>query len=136
MIKFFSSASFQLLNVLAMIRIIVGLLLMYHGFEFVDPKIMARYLSWEIFSGTYGHIWVYIGKSSELISGSLLVLGLFTRGGAILIIGTFTFITFILGKGRIWYEEQNSFLLILFGVLFLFAGPCAWSLDQKFFGKK
>jgi putative oxidoreductase len=33
------------------------------------------------------------------------------------------------GHGRFWYEDQHPFLFALFGVLFFFTGPGAWSLD-------
>ncbi len=96
---------------------------------------MKGYLEWDTFKRPTGKALVYLGKSGELLSGILLVLGLFTRIGALLLMGTLSYITFFVGHGRFWYEDQHPFLFVLFGVLFLFTGPGAWSLDEKFFGK-
>jgi putative oxidoreductase len=132
---FFSSSPIQMYHVLAAVRIIVGMLILYHGFEIFDQQVIQRYLTWDIFKNPSGKALVYVGKSGELISGILLVLGLFTRMGALLLMGTLSYITFFIGQGRIWYEDQHPFLFVLFGVLFLFAGPGSWSLDEKLFGK-
>jgi putative oxidoreductase len=132
---FFSPAPFQLHKAMAAIRIIVGLLLVYHGLELFDVELIKKYLEWEIFNGPAGKVLVVLGKSFELISGLLLAFGLFTRVGALLVIGTLSYITFFIGHGRFWYEDQHPFLFVLFGVLFFFTGPCAWSLDEKLFGK-
>jgi putative oxidoreductase len=133
---FFSSSPIQLPKALATVRIVVGLMIAYHGFEIFNHEIMQGYLTWDIFKHPTGKTLVYVGKSGEFVAGILLVLGLFTRVGALLLIGTLSYITFIIGQGRFWYEDQHPFLFVLFGVLFLFAGPGAWSLDEKFFNKE
>lgn len=132
---FFSPSPIQLHKVLVTVRIVVGLLILYHGFEIFDREVMNGYLEWDTFKKPAGKLLVYTGKSAELLSGVLLVLGLFTRVGALLQTGTFFYITFFVGHGRFWYEDQHPFLFALFGLLFLFTGPGAWSLDEKFFGK-
>lgn len=133
--SFFSASPVQLANVLAVIRIMVGLLILYHGFEIFDQKVMKGYLEWDTFKNQAGKALVYIGKSGELLAGTLLVLGLFTRIGALLLFGTLSYITFFVGHGRFWYEDQHPFMFVLFGALFLFTGPGSWSLDEKIFGK-
>ena len=120
----------------AIIRIIIGLLLVYHGQEVFQPKIMETYLGWENFKGTYGKLFVYAGKSAELLAGISLTLGLFTRLGALLCIATLSYITFFVGSGKFWYQDQHPFLFVLFGVLFLFTGPGAWSSDRLWFKSK
>jgi putative oxidoreductase len=115
----------------ALIRIIIGGMLIYHGQELFHQDIVDKYLSWEVFRTSYGKPLVYAGKIAELLSGISLVLGLYTRIGALLCIGTMLFITFVIGHGRIWYEDQHPFLLVLFGIVFLVAGPGAWSVDGK-----
>ena len=118
---------------LAIVRITVGSLLIYHGQEVFNPELMKGYAEWETFKGPMAELLVYAGKSSEFIIGILLSLGLFTRVGCLLMIGTFGYITFILGHGKFWYEDQHPFMFLLFGVLFIFTGPGAWSLDSVFF---
>lgn len=131
----FSSSPIQLHNALAATRIAVGLLIVYHGQEVFNPELMKGYAGWEVFKDMPAKIMVYTGKCAELIAGILLTLGLLTRLGALIAITTFSFITFFVGHGHFWYEDQHPFMFAMFGVLFFFTGPCAWSLDDKFFGK-
>jgi putative oxidoreductase len=113
-----------------LLRIIVGLLLVYHGHEVFRPEIMSTYFEWDNFKTPAGKFLVYLGKSAELVSGILLAIGLLTRIAAIIVIGNFTYITFFLGQGRFWYEDQHPFMFALFGLLFLIAGGGMWSVDE------
>ena len=132
---FFSPAPIQLHKALAAARIIIGLLLIYHGQEVFNAELMKSYAEWETFKDMPANLMVYAGKGAEFIAGVLLTLGLFTRVGAIITIGTFTYITLFVGHGRFWYEDQHPFLFALFGLLFFFTGPSVWSLDAVIFGK-
>jgi putative oxidoreductase len=120
----------------ALVRIIVGALLIYHGQEVFNTELMKGYLTWDNFKGSTGKWMVYLGKSSELLAGISLFLGLFTRLGALLLIGTLSYITFFVGHGKFWYEDQHPFMFVLFGLLFIFTGPGAWSLDELIFKRK
>ena len=133
--RFFSPAPLWQTAGLALVRLTVGAFLIYHGAEMFDETIINRYLSWDQFKNPYGKFLVYSGKTGELISGILLTLGLFTRIACIIIIGVFSYITFFLGKGIIWYDDQHPFLLVLFGLLFFFTGPGNFSLDKMIFKK-
>lgn len=133
--KFFSASSFWLNPGVAIIRMIIGLLLIYHGQEVFNPELMKGYMEWDVFKGRLGEIMVYIGKSTELLSGILIFMGLFTRIGALLIMGTLSYVTFFVGQGRFWYEDQHPFMFVLFGLLLLFTGPGAWSIDALIFKK-
>lgn len=134
--SFFSSLPIWNAKGLAIIRIMVGLLLIYHGQEVFNSELMKGYAEWDTFKGPMATFMVYAGKSSELIAGISLFLGLFTRVGCIIIIGTFSYITFMIGHGKFWYEDQHPFMFLLFGVLFIFTGPGAWSLDRIFFKRR
>lgn len=114
----------------AIVRIIVGLLLVYHGIEIFDKKVMGTYFTWEVFDTPVGVPLVYAGKAAELLAGLLIAAGWWTRAGALLCIGTMLFITFIVGQGKFWYEDQHPFMFVLFGVLFFFKGAGQWSLDS------
>lgn len=131
--SFFSTAPIWKTKGLAVVRIIVGLLIVYHGLEVFNTGIMNEYLSWDVFEGSSGKAMVYVGKSAELISGLSISLGLFTRVGGILIMGTLSYVTFFVGHGKFWYEDQHPFLFVLFGLLFVFTGPGEWSLDRMIF---
>ncbi len=121
---------------LATVRIIIGLLLVYHGQEVFDAELMQSYMTWDTFKGDSAAFLVYAGKTSELIAGILLTLGLFTRMGALLAAGTLAYVTFFVGHGHFWYEDQHPFMFVLFGLLYFFTGPGTWSIDGKIFVKK
>lgn len=120
---------------IAILRIAIGLLVIYHGIEVFDAALMQEYISWESFEGPYAKLLVYFGKTTELVAGILLLLGLLTRVGALLLMGALSYVTFFVGAGRFWYEDQHPFMFVLFGLLFLFSGPGSWSLDRKLFGR-
>ncbi len=119
---------------IGILRIIIGAMLVYHGGEVFSTVQIKEYAQWDIFKNTsYPLLMPYIGKSSELLCGILLLFGLFTRVAAILLICSMCYITFKIGKGIIWYGDQHPFMFVLFGVLFFFAGPGNWSIDHFLF---
>lgn len=126
---FFSTAPIGLNRGVAFVRAIVGALMIYHGQEVFNAPLMAEYMAWDAFAGPNARLLVYAGKSSELIAGLLLFFGLLTRLGALMAIGVLSYVTFFVGSGRFWYEDQHPFMFVLFGLLFLFTGPGAWSID-------
>ena len=133
--KFLSSSPIWQTTGLALIRIAVGSFMIYHGWEIFSEAKMNEYLKWDIFKNSSGKTLVYLGKGAELIGGILLVFGLFTRLAAIILIGPLIYITFFLGHGKIWYEDQYPFLFILLGLVFFFMGGGRLSLDELLFKK-
>jgi putative oxidoreductase len=131
--KFFAVSPIWQKQAIAIIRIIIGAFLIYHGKEVFSTDTMNEYTKWDVFKTPNGMTLVYLGKSSEFIAGVSLFFGIFTRLGAILVIGTLTYITFIIGHGKFWYEDQHPFMFALFGWLFLFTGPGTWSIDGLLF---
>jgi len=132
----FSASPIWQNKAMGIIRIILGSLILYHGQEVFDEKVMNVYLGWETFGGPNGETMLYFGKSSELIAGIFILLGLFTRLGAVLVISTLLFVTFFVGSGRFWYEDQHPFMFVLLGLVYFFNGPGAWSLDALIFGAR
>jgi putative oxidoreductase len=134
--KLFSTNPILPMSGLTVIRIIIGCFLVYHGWEVFDKNKMNEYTAWDIFKDSSSpSFMVYMGKSAELVAGVLLATGLFTRIASIIIIGTFIYIPFFVGNGKIWYEDQYPFLFALFGFVFFFAGPGKWSIDHLLFDK-
>lgn len=122
---------------LAIIRIIVGGFLVFHGSEIFDNVKMKEYTTWDVFKGyTSPGLMVYLGKASELLTGWMLVLGFFTRIAALIIMFTFLYITFFVGHGKFWYEDQHPFLFVLLALVFFFVSPGRYSLDNVFFNKE
>jgi putative oxidoreductase len=128
--QLFSSKPFYQNEAIGGIRLVVGLLMVFHGQEVLRPDVMQGYLTWDAFQGSGGKFLVYLGKSAELVSGLLLTAGFLTRIACLLLMGTLTYVTFFIGQGRFWYEDQHPFMFVLFGALFFFTGPGTWSIDQ------
>lgn len=116
---------------LSVIRMIVGLFMIYHGLEVFSAEKMNVYLEWEMFKGSsIARVMVYAGKVAELVAGIFLFVGFLTRTAALIMVLTMAYIAFFVGHGKIWYEDQHPFLLVLLGLVFIFFGPGTWSLDK------
>ncbi|MFT3677876.1 MAG: DoxX family protein [Chitinophagaceae bacterium] len=134
--KLFSSQPIWQSTGLALVRILTGGFLAYHGGELFDAATMKGYFNWEAFKGfSSPATMVYMGKGMELAMGMLLMLGLFTRIAALGIVITMGYITFFVGHGQVWYSDQHPFLFVLLAVLFFCCGPGALSLDGLLFSK-
>lgn len=134
--NFFSSSPLWQTTGLTLIRCILGAFLIYHGCEIFSESKISGYLEWDVFKGANGKLLVMVGKASELIAGIFFVLGFFTRVASLLIIATMIYITFFLGHGKIWYEDQYPFLFILLALVFFFTGAGRISLDNLLFKNK
>ncbi|MFC5412326.1 DoxX family protein [Larkinella bovis] len=134
--RFFSPEPLWYQQGLAGLRIIVGLLMAYHGWEVFDRPTMEVYLTWDVIKALPAPEWmVYLGKGIELVTGICFIMGLFTRLAALLMILDMLFICFVVGEGRFYYQDQHPFLFALIALFFFFTGPVKWSLDRLYFGK-
>jgi putative oxidoreductase len=115
---------------MAFIRILFGLLLIYHGWEIFSPETMNMYLGWEIFKGKLGVYFVYFGKCIELLTGISFVLGFYTRVSGLVIMLTFLFVTFVVGSGDFWYKDQHPFMFAMMGLVYYFYGPGKFFLNR------
>lgn len=122
---------------IAIVRIITGILLVYHGWETFDAEKMKMYTGWFV-ERNYSNAgaWAYAGKVAELLAGIGFVLGLFTRLASVAAIVAFIGVIFLLGdKGKIFQGDQHPFLFILLALFFIFTGPGAFAADNLFFPK-
>jgi putative oxidoreductase len=116
---------------LVTIRIITGWLMIYHGIEIFNSDTMKMYLEWDVIKTLpLSNIMPYLGKSIELITGILFVLGLFTRVAALFMAGNMLFICFYIGSGKFYYEDQHPFLFAALALIFLFTGSVKFGLDN------
>ena len=123
-------------NGFAIVRMIVGIFLIYHGMQAFRPDEMKDYTPWLAdLHVPMPDIMPYVGKATELLGGICLVLGLFTRVATIMLILNFTFISFVMGHGKIFTDSQHAFMFALMSLIFFFVGPGRWSLDNRFFNK-
>ena len=130
--RFFSASPWWQGNGLALVRVVTGFFMIYHGWEIFSAEKMNGYLDWELFkNNSSGKLLVFAGKGAELVGGIFLFIGMFTRLAALILIVTMAVITFYVGTGKIWYEDQHPFLFVLLGLVFLFCGPGNWSVDKR-----
>ena len=122
---------------LALIRIVTGLLMAYHGLEVFERAKMAEYLKWDVIKSLPApEFMVYLGKTLELVSGICIALGLFTRLAALFLAINMLFICFKVGNGKFWYEDQHPFIFALLAMVFFFTGGGRWSVDSLLFHSK
>ncbi|MFD2521555.1 DoxX family protein [Emticicia soli] len=115
----------------AIVRIITGLLLAYHGLEIFEPAKIQEYASWDsIKTMPFPAFWAYLGKAAELLGGVLLTIGFLTRPAALVIALTMLFICFKIGNGKFWYEDQHPFLFFLLAMIYFFTGAGKWSVEK------
>lgn len=124
-------------NGISIIRILVGLMMAYHGIETFDAEKMSNYSKWLTdLHFPYPTLMAYLGKGTEFFGGVLLALGLFTRLVIPPLSITMLIISFFMGKGKIFTDDQHPFLFVLLFLVFLFVGAGKWSLDYWLFDKK
>ena len=134
---FFSTGPIWASKILGLIRIIVGVFMIYHGWEVFDKSKIAEFAAWDAFKKfSFPSVIVYLGKSAELISGLLLAIGFLTRIASVILAGTMLYISFFVGNGIIWYNDQHPFLFVLLAAIFFFAGPGSWAVDKISSGKR
>lgn len=135
--SFLSASPLWSFTGLAIIRIVTGLLMVYHGLEVFDRSIMEGYLTWDVFKAMPAPAFmVYLGKSLELITGICFILGLLTRLAAVFMMIDMLFICFVVGGGKFYYQDQHPFLFAMIALVFFFTGPARWSLDARLFGSR
>ncbi len=121
---------------LVIVRIVIGLLMAYHGLEVFDNAKIVEYSKWDVIKNMPAPLFMaYLGKGLELLTGLCFVLGFFTRGAAILMTINMLFIVFKIGNGKFWYEDQHPFLFAIIAIIYFFVGPGAFSLDNLIFKK-
>ena len=124
-------------NGLAVLRIITGMLMTYHGAEIFDRTKMLPYMEWDVIKSLPApETMLYIGKGLEFVTGLCFVLGLFTRIAAIIMAIDMLFICFKVGSGKFYYQDQHPFLFAMIALVFFFTGPVKWSLDKRLFNKR
>lgn len=115
---------------LAALRIVAGLLFLAHGLvklfgfpEGAQPGAQAAFS------------FMWFGAVLELVGGSLLVLGLFTRPAAFVLSGEMAVAYFMFHAPSSFYPVLNGGdAAILFSFIFLYlftAGPGAFALDSR-----
>lgn len=117
-------------TVYALLRMVTGFFILFHGWEVFDPALMTDYAKWLTdLQFPAPAVMAYLGKSAEFAGGVCLMAGFATRFATIPVILTMLGVAFGMGKGKVWYEDQHPFMFVLLGILFLSGGGGKWSID-------
>lgn len=115
-------------RLLALLRIVTGLLFMQHGAQKILGFPAPQRAEFDLFS------MMGVAGTLELFGGMLIVIGLFTRPTAFILSGLMAFAYFIVHAPQAFWPILNGGeLAALFSFVFLYfsaAGAGAWSLDQ------
>lgn len=115
-------------QVLAIIRITLGLLLLYVGREMFNAESMKGYTDWLTdLKFPLPKIMAYAGKLAEIAGGITLVLGIGIRWTAIPAMIAMLVINFIMGDGHLWGSTFLAFLMIL---IYFVQGAGIWSVAE------
>ena len=122
---------------IAIVRIVVGIMLISHGWQVFEEQEMQGFRDLLVgMSMPFPDAMPYVGKLIEIGCGMLLILGLFTRVATAVLFMTFMFITFVMGEGKIFSENQLPFLFALVSLLFFFTGSGRLSIDFVLFANR
>lgn len=122
-------------RVLSIVRIMAGLIFLAHGTQkfFAFPPRGLDPANLPPAPASFSMSW-WAG-AIELVTGVLIVLGLFTRPAAFIASGTMAFAYFIAHAPRSFFPALNngdaSILYCFFFLYLVFAGPGPWSIDAK-----
>lgn len=118
-------------------RIIVGIYFMIHSYELFNADAMkdfADFLSKDLHF-PYPLLMAYLRTSIEFFGGLMLVLGIYTRIAAILIMLTMLVATFTAGKGDIFGDAELNIIYVGFCITIFLMGSGKHSI-QKYFLKE
>jgi putative oxidoreductase len=126
------------LNAILIVRIIVGGYFVMHGHEFFNSKAMegfAAYLKNDLHF-PLPLFMAYLRTGAELFGGIMVLLGLFTRIGAFLIMVTMLVASFTAGKGDLLGEAEFTFIYATLCFTIILVGAGKYSLDNLLFNRK
>jgi putative oxidoreductase len=130
---------------LLLIRLIIGLLMAFYGYEkLINFETMASSDFWlknVSFLGFSSKVALGLTVFAELICSILLILGFFTRISLFFLafcmawIFLVVFPMSIIDKGDNGYQFNDAFVYFMIYLGLLFTGPGKYSLDAKLFSK-
>jgi putative oxidoreductase len=126
------------LNAILIVRIIVGGYFIMHGHEFFNSKAMegfAGYLKNDLHFPLPTFM-AYLRTGAELFGGIMVLLGLFTRVAAFLIMITMLVASFTAGKGDLLGEAEFTFIYATICFTIILVGAGKYSLDNLLFNRK
>jgi putative oxidoreductase len=124
-------------NYILIIRVVMGMLFIYHGRELFDVKAMEGFAAWldKDLHFPLPLLMAYLRTGAEFFGGIMLIIGLFTRLASFLICFTMLVAGFIVDKGDFFGEGEMPFAYAAILFTIFLAGPGKLSLDYFFFKK-
>src|SRR5688572_19502539 len=99
---------------IVIIRCFAGIIIIKYGLEIFEKSAMSGYTQWLTdLHFPIPRFLAYLGKFAELAGGISLVLGLMTRWLMIPLAIAMIVITFVMLEGKIFGENEHTFLLLL-----------------------
>ena len=121
---------------IVIIRVVIGILFIYHGRELFDAKAMAGFAaSLKDLHFPLPLLMAYLRTGAEFFGGIMLIIGLFTRLGSFLICFTMLVAGFVVYKGDFFGKGEMPFAYAAILFTIFLAGPGKLSLDYYFFKK-
>jgi putative oxidoreductase len=119
------------------LRIVMGILFINHGHELFNSKAMLGFAGWldKDLHFPKPILMAYLRTGAEFFGGIMLILGLFTRIGALLIMFTMLVAAFIADKGDFFGDGEMAFAYAAVMLTIFLAGPSKLSLDYYIFNK-
>ena len=115
-------------RVLSVVRIVAGLIFLAHG----SQKLLGFPAS-DMNPPMFSIFW--FAGVIELVAGTLITIGLFTRPAAFVASGTMAFAYFIAHAPQNFFPALNggdaAILFCFFFLYLVFAGPGSWSIDAQ-----
>lgn len=122
---------------IALVRVTIGIMMIVHGWQLFERHDMTLFTELLFnMSLPFPEAMAYTGKIIELAGGGFLVLGLFTRVMTFLLFITFMVITFVVGDGKVFSDNQLPFLYALVCLTFFFTGAGRISIDFLLFSNR
>jgi putative oxidoreductase len=122
---------------MVLLRLIMGLFFIKHGSEFFDAAAMQEFADWldKDLHFPLPLLMAYLRTGAELFGGIMLIIGLFTRVGAFLIMVTMLVAGFAVDKGDIFGDGEMVFGYATVMFTIVLAGPGKLSIDHWLSGK-
>ncbi|MCE7992166.1 MAG: DoxX family protein [Roseivirga sp.] len=112
---------------LVIVRVLTGGIIISFGFEMFTIENMEGYTQWlSDLKVPAPQFMAYLGKIAELVCGTMLLLGLFTRLASIPLMITMVVINFVMSEGHL---RAGPFYLLLLFAVFFFVGGGRYSVD-------
>lgn len=116
---------------LLILRVLMGILFIYHGHELFSKTAMQEFADWleKDLHFPQPLFMAYLRTGAELFGGIMLVLGCCTRLGAFLIMITMLVAGFTAGNGDLFGDGETVFVYAAIMLTLILSGPNRLSID-------